>query len=207
MRMNVLLIWKKSIIILLLSAIFLLGIGALCQDEETGTRGMSGFTSDSHPMGITCYIWSFDRNDAKGGAGTRFLAANPNSGDIGLIFGGPSVGMVNRWNIAKVGDQNLYEIRLANNDLWLVGWPNDGSIKLQPWSSTWHINKIHQNPTIYRMIPDGLGPEGGSRWLFGSSDSGIIGLTKNRDGMFTQGTIFNSDTSWRIEDDSGNDLY
>ena len=151
---------------------------------------------------MNCQIYSLDREEFYGGP--RWLAYNPENDDIELISSPCS------WRIAKINenpDIYTFEYKNGGEALWLRVNPEGGWVELSTDKKSdytkWFLKNISNNPPIYRIQTY---KKVTNRWLFGCVDDGSVGLSKNKNFMFSDYDIFNSDTSWLIEDRYGNAL-
>lgn len=179
--------------------IFSLSTTIIC-DDDVWTRG--GVFAPT-PMGMNCQIYSLDREEFYGGP--RWLACNPETDEIKLISSPCS------WRITKINENpDIYTFEYkSDGEARLLrvnpegGWVELGTSDKKGDYTKWSLKKISNNPPIYRIQTY---KEVANRWLFGCVDDGRVGLSKNKNYMFSDYNIFNSDTSWQIEDRYGNAL-
>lgn len=206
-RMNALCNLRSCIFIFLLSVIciFVINIVALCQEDDADvTREI---TAGYVEPGTACLIYSLDDEKINNGSGPRWLAADPNTSDVGLINESRN-STVNKWRITWIGYPDIYAIECSVNgeQRWLYGNTNDGLISLtneRNDGTKWLLKKIHDDPYIYRIQAYSRGPK---RWLFGDIYEGSVGLWSDPSQKNGNPDIFNSDTSWEIMDRFGNAL-
>jgi hypothetical protein len=191
-----------SIVLLGVICIFIMSILTLCQeddsDHQAGTIGLE-------PMGRECLIYSVDREQIKGGTELRWLAGDPSTSEVRLISDSSDSesDLVKRWRIAKIdNDPDIYTIECLVNGgrQWLAGRTKSGNVFLSDSPETkWQLNKIHDDPCLYRIKIYRTEPED-KRWLFGANDDGSVGVGSNAGYQYSNYNIFNSDTSWEITD-------
>jgi hypothetical protein len=199
-RMSALWNLRKCIfIILLLGAIFIsMSVVVLCQDDDP-VREQQGGSRAPTPVGKSCQIYCLDREEMN--FGPRWLAYDTGDDEI-MLAGMPQI-----WQITKIEDPNIYTIvynqgggarRLRVNPEG--GWVELGTPDQIGDYTKWFLRKISDDPPTYR-IQTYKGVR--NRWLYGCINDGSVGLSNNRNYMFSNYDIFNSDTSWQIKDRNG----